>query len=189
MIDFFREWIMSVVTTVLFITIVELILPDNPIKKYVKIGTGLLIMIVVLTPIFKVIHNDFNVGDMMDKYTASLNNYEKVDSEKAKKQFDKKTIEAFSVSFKTNIKQQIKSQTGKDYEVVSISLKNTNMGSGYEGVKNITLRKTQGEMAVSTVEEVVIGKEKKVVAESDPDVLRVLKNDFNISASEVKFIK
>ncbi|MEF9952602.1 MAG: stage III sporulation protein AF [Clostridium sp.] len=193
MIDFFREWIMSVVTTVLFITIVELILPDNNIKKYVKIGTGLLIMIVVLTPIFKVIQNDFNVGAIIDKYTAGLENYEKIDSKKAKEEFDKKTIEAFNGSFKVNIQEQIKNATGKEYEVVTLILKNNNTSKGYDGVKSIVLRKKSSEKVVTNVEKVVIGNgdanDKANKVEGDPDVIRVLKNDFNINSSEVKFIK
>lgn len=52
MIDWFKIWSKEIVITVIIVTLVEIIAPNNNIKKYIKIATGLVIMYAVLYPIF-----------------------------------------------------------------------------------------------------------------------------------------
>lgn len=53
MIASLRSWIVTICCTLFFITAVEMILPDNSLKKYAKFVLGLLLITVILNPIIK----------------------------------------------------------------------------------------------------------------------------------------
>lgn len=55
MIEWFNAWSKEIVTSVVIVTIIEIILPNNNMKKFVKIVTGLFIMYTILYPLFEVI--------------------------------------------------------------------------------------------------------------------------------------
>lgn len=57
MVQWLKEWITLIVCNVLFITVVEYILPNNSIKKYCKFVLGLILIAVLMNPILKVFTN------------------------------------------------------------------------------------------------------------------------------------
>ena len=61
------EWVMQIIVFILLGTIVELILPNNSMKKYVNIVIGLLLLLILAKPILYI----FNVD-----VTAALNRME-----------------------------------------------------------------------------------------------------------------
>src|SRR5690625_3378814 len=65
--NFITEWIMQIIVFILLGTIVELILPNNSMKKYVNIVIGLLLLLILAKPILYI----FNVD-----VTAALNRME-----------------------------------------------------------------------------------------------------------------
>ncbi|MCD3297735.1 stage III sporulation protein AF, partial [Clostridium botulinum] len=50
MIQSIRQWVISIATAIFFITAVEMILPNNSIKKYAKFVLGLILITVVINP-------------------------------------------------------------------------------------------------------------------------------------------
>ncbi|KMT21344.1 stage III sporulation protein AF [Clostridium cylindrosporum] len=190
MMDALKGWITSVVATVIIITIVELILPEGNIKKYVKLATGLLVMVAVLSPLFKILVGDFSLNEKISSYSEAISSYSKVDTKKAHEEFKTKTREAFKTSLKENISKEIKSKTGKDYIVTSIELKNDKNELDFKGIKWVEVKKSsQGE--VVTVNKVQIGDDSKPKDEvpREKDVLKVLEDSFNVKGAEVKFIR
>lgn len=53
MIETLRAWIVNISTVVLFITAVEMLLPDNSLKKYSKFVLGLILITVLINPLIK----------------------------------------------------------------------------------------------------------------------------------------
>ena len=66
-----KEFVITLVTTMILITAVELIAPDNSMKKYLKFVLGLILIVVILNPILKF----FNVGE--NELKNSISSYEK----------------------------------------------------------------------------------------------------------------
>lgn len=54
------EWIINIVIFILLAMIVDMLLPDTAMKKYVKFVVGLLLISIVVTPIFKFLSTDFD---------------------------------------------------------------------------------------------------------------------------------
>lgn len=59
--DALRGWIISICTTVFFITAVEMILPSNKIKKYAKFVLGLILITVLINPIIKLFDKNYDI--------------------------------------------------------------------------------------------------------------------------------
>ena len=49
--EYIKSFIIALVTTIIFITAVEMIAPDKPIKKYIKFVLNLVLVSVLLNPI------------------------------------------------------------------------------------------------------------------------------------------
>lgn len=63
--DFIKEWITNIILFVLLATVIELLLPNTKLEKYVKMVVGLLLISIILSPILKLFSEDF------DKYLFS----------------------------------------------------------------------------------------------------------------------
>lgn len=69
-----KNWITSIAVTVIFITCVEIMLPDNSMKKYCKFVLGLILMVVIINPIIKTFTGGApNVEKYFKNYEATLN--------------------------------------------------------------------------------------------------------------------
>jgi stage III sporulation protein AF len=51
MLEIVKNWAMAVSVAVLIGTVLEMLLPDTSVKKYVKFAIGLVILIVVIMPV------------------------------------------------------------------------------------------------------------------------------------------
>ena len=65
-----RSWIITISGTLFFITAIEMILPNNSMKKYAKFVLGLILITVIINPVIKLLNGDFNAA----VYTSGLVN-------------------------------------------------------------------------------------------------------------------
>ena len=72
MIQSLREWLTGICTAVFFIIAVEMILPENSMKKYCKFVLGLILITVFINPIIKVFNRDFNITSYTEKAMESF---------------------------------------------------------------------------------------------------------------------
>jgi stage III sporulation protein AF len=70
MIEFIRQWIINIVALVLFIVIIEIMLPSGKMKKYVNLATGTIIIIAIIYPII----NFFGKGVDIEKMQIITSN-------------------------------------------------------------------------------------------------------------------
>ncbi len=72
-----KTWVINICAAVFFITAVELILPDNSLKKYSKFVLGLILITVVMNPILKLFNNNGrNMLETIESNTKALSMYE-----------------------------------------------------------------------------------------------------------------
>lgn len=53
------EWVTNIILFILLATVIDMLLPNSSMQKYTKMVTGLLLIAIILTPIFKLISKDF----------------------------------------------------------------------------------------------------------------------------------
>ena len=54
------EWIRTIIIFILLATIINMILPNSNIQKYVKMVVGLIFIVIILNPIFKLLQSDLS---------------------------------------------------------------------------------------------------------------------------------
>jgi stage III sporulation protein AF len=60
-VDFIRTWIIDIVIMFIFISIIELVLPNGNMKKYINMIVGLLIIFTIINPFIKLFNIDLNL--------------------------------------------------------------------------------------------------------------------------------
>ncbi|AIY79953.1 stage III sporulation protein AF [Clostridium botulinum] len=108
-----KELVTTLVTALIFITAIELISPNNSMKKYLKFILGLVLITIILNPIVKIISNgQNNIYDSISDYEEVLSNYKnevKSSAENELKDGDLKK-QAFEENFNKNCESLLKSQ-------------------------------------------------------------------------------
>lgn len=109
MIDILREWIINIASLILLITAVEMILPDNSLKKYSKFVLGLILMTVLINPIIKMFNKNFDISVYSQNISRVIYDEEKVNSiQEYKEESLKNTIANFEVNVEQIIGDKLK---------------------------------------------------------------------------------
>ncbi len=71
--DFVRQWTITIVSVIIFITFVEILIPNSNNKRYINVVVGFLLMIIILNPLTKFITGEI---DFEESILKSLNQIE-----------------------------------------------------------------------------------------------------------------
>jgi len=103
LIEVLKVWVTNITIAMFFITAVEMILPDNDMKKYAKFVLGLMLIVVILNPIIKIFNKDFNFYSYSNKAISYMDSSTVVTDIKKYKDIN---ILNTSENFKKNLEQQ-----------------------------------------------------------------------------------
>ncbi|MBS4176380.1 stage III sporulation protein AF [Lederbergia citrea] len=106
------EWIVNIIIFLLLAMIIDMILPNSNIKKYAKLVTGLLLMAIIITPIFKIMSTDFE--EVLASFTINLESDEQFQEnllETKKKEIQASThayiLEQMAVQMKVEVEKEL----------------------------------------------------------------------------------
>lgn len=186
-----KAWLTSVLVTVIFMTVVDMILPSNNLKKYAKFVTGLIVIITILSPVFKIFSNQVRMEDYIAEYTTRLlDNESPVNNEEIRKDINKKTIDAFKENLKKSIENYIYDSTGKKYQVTVVNMVEDFNSIEFSKIEYLELKRIYGNGDIKPVETITIGEKGNAEEEpADKKAISILKEKFGINSSVVKFIK
>ncbi|MCX7695082.1 MAG: stage III sporulation protein AF [Caloramator sp.] len=192
MINFLKSWITTIVTLIIFLTLAELILPENSIKKYSKFVIGVIVILNILVPVFKLFDKSFNLEANLSvfekKYEPILNNKE--NANQLQNKMKETTINEFKEKLKENIEKDVLKNTGKKISVKRIDV-NTQFGSDAFGSINYIELKKEDSSDIKPVEKVVIGNNKSnsIYENKDKDIVNYITKSYRISEENIVFVK
>lgn len=112
--ELLNKFVITLVTTLIFMTAVELIAPDNSMKKYLKFVLGLILITVILNPILTIILNgEQELKDVISGYEEEYNVNRK--DNKSTENIMKIKEDSFKDNFNKNCESMLK-QEFKDLE-------------------------------------------------------------------------
>jgi len=109
--DFITSWVTNIILFILLAAIVEMLLPQTSLQKYVKMVLGLLLIIMILSPIFKLFSLD------TDQFLSEITKLSKIDTQKIEKSLEEKKIEIQAEQYAYILEQtavQLKDMTEKE---------------------------------------------------------------------------
>ena len=143
-----KTWITTICAGVFFITAVEMILPDNSLKKYAKFVLGLILMIIIINPIIKILNgSDINVSSYLSEYENILENEEEKSMEQKsnsikntqavfEKNIEKITLKTLKENYpEDNFEIAVQTKYDKEENIFSIESINVLLDEG--GIKPI----------------------------------------------------
>ncbi len=75
MLDWFRSWSKGIVVAVIIATLIEMLLPDNTSKKYIKIIIGIFVVYTIISPVInQFTGNDINEYLEIDDFIQTSSN-------------------------------------------------------------------------------------------------------------------
>lgn len=192
MIVFFKSWIAAIVGVVIFAVLVDIILPQkNNFAKYARLTTGLIVIITILTPIFKLFDGGSNIETYISQYASTYNvGVSSIDKKELEKNVQAQTLEVYKTNITRKIEQEIQANTGKKYSVNKLEVVEDVDSLDFCEIKYIELKEKVDDKTIKPVDKIVVNKDIQNNQEfKDPKVLAMLKDRFNINSSVVKFIK
>lgn len=114
MIDFVKQWVINIVTLVLFIVMFEMLLPTGKMKKVVGLVTGTILIISIITPLVGLL--DKNI-DFTALQTSNGDALDKMQVEKDSKLLEEEQMEQIVEVYRQKIIEQLE-QNAKEVEGV-----------------------------------------------------------------------
>ena len=109
MIEGIKSWIINIGCTIFFITAVEMILPDNSLKKYSKFVLGLILITTIINPILFLLYGDFNNSAYVNKIYNELQINSSVSNiQKYKQNNIESTLKVFEDNLKISCEKILK---------------------------------------------------------------------------------
>lgn len=194
MIGELRNWIINICTAVIFITAVEMILPNNSFKKYAKFVLGLILITVLVNPIIKIFDKGFNLDEYTNRAVKYIDdkNYEK-DYDKYKENSMSKTLDTFKANLENIVKDKlidrypnnaydVEAEVAYDESSESVNIKNIKVGvrdGTIKAVKKVDIS-TKGSVENSAQS---LNDEKSML------IKEYLSKELDISASSIEVYK
>ncbi|MCY8232911.1 stage III sporulation protein AF [Priestia endophytica] len=179
------EWVTNIILFILLATIIDLLLPSSSMQKYAKMVIGLLLMLIILTPVFSI----FKVN--VDKLFTAINSSSISQENSSKNLLDlkKKEIQAsqdayileqMAVQLEEGVKEELVKEYGVEVSGVEVHMKDEKGEKSFENISSISLsvqpKENKHTASVSEVEVVSINTSepiKKEKTENDEKLKKV----------------
>lgn len=117
MINFFSSWAEQIIVAVVIGSIIEMILPENKNKKYVKMVIGIYILFNIISPMVNK-HNLLSLNNLnLESYAINSENSQK--GEVNQSSMDERLTQLYVEELENNIKEKV---TEKGYNVYSCKI-------------------------------------------------------------------
>jgi stage III sporulation protein AF len=129
-------WITNIIVLILLATVLELLLPNSNMQRYVKMVIGLMLMAVILSPILTIFTKDFDSmlrSAALTDSTPDVRMENQIESKKSEIQASNAAYieEQMAVQMKSQVEKELRDQFNLEITHVGLELK------GAEGEKNI----------------------------------------------------
>ncbi|MGA9290215.1 MAG: stage III sporulation protein AF [Anaerobacillus sp.] len=158
--DMITGWITNIIVLILLATVLELLLPNSSMQRYVKMVIGLMLMAVILSPVLSIFTNDFDSmlrSATLDSSTENKKMENAIESKKSEIQASNAAYieEQMAVQMKSQVEKELREQF--NLEISSVALDLTEV----DGEKNIdhiivTVNEAGSEKSVSDIEAVTV---------------------------------
>lgn len=194
MLQALREWLVNICTAVFFITAVEIILPDNSLKKYAKFVLGLILITVFINPIIKIFDRNFDINTYTsnaveafekNKFQGDFNQYKQ-------KNIDN-TLDVFKLNLQTSCEKKLKEKYPDNNYKVQVDAEYDNK-SDQLVIKDIKVGVKDGN--IEKIKKVTIGDESKSVnnvnnvdSEKSVEIVNCLSDELKVSKDIIQVYK
>jgi stage III sporulation protein AF len=155
--SFLIEWVTNIILFILLATVIDMLLPNSSMQKYTKMVTGLLLIAIILTPIFKLISQDF------EKTFASIPTFQSPDDKNMKNLIETKKkeiqasdhayiVEQVAVQLKKGVEEELMKQYGLEIAKIDLYTNEKSNQTFPENLQKVSVLLKQPSNQVEAVE-------------------------------------
>lgn len=117
MISFMKDWVLNIAALVMFIVIVEMLMPSGKMKKYLSLVTGFVLIIAIINPFLKFIGSGAKLEDIQISNSNFIDKYEiEKNSSILKDEQNKQIIEVY----RKKLIKQLEDNLSKNKDVAGV---------------------------------------------------------------------
>lgn len=196
--DWISAWSRSIVISVIITIVIEMILPENNSKKYIKIVLGIFVVYSIISPVFDFFYNN-SVDNIIDKgeaaIEASSSNIEIKDNNS--NNMDNAVRNIYSQSLQTEISKLLQNNgyTSEKIEIVIANDETYNISKVDIKIKSKKEdNKKQAQSIVETIEQIVVEIDQKnnedrhnsVIGNNDKEkIKKLIHENFGVDEKEI----
>lgn len=163
-----KEWISQIIVFILIAAILDMIIPESRLEKYVRLVMGMMLILLFLKPVFVLFSTDFSqilkretssllAGQNMESIekTVDLQKTEIVDTQRAY------ISEQMAVQLKKDANPRLAEKHQAEISDMQIQFKDENWTAENIDVVAVTLKESGKDGTVQKVDKVVIGQTRK----------------------------
>nr|WP_263325774.1 stage III sporulation protein AF [Neobacillus sp. Marseille-Q6967] len=155
--DFLKEWVTNIILFILLATVIDMLLPSSSMQKYTKMVTGLLLIAIILTPIFKLISKDFetamaSIPSFQTPGEKNMENLIELQKKEIQASNDAYILKTMAVQLEKGVEEELMKQFGLEIAKIDITTNEQSEQSFPENLQKVTVLLKQPETEVKTVE-------------------------------------
>jgi stage III sporulation protein AF len=190
--EFIKEWVTNIILFVLFATMVDMLLPNSNFQKYAKMVIGLLLIAIILTPVFKLISEDFEQAMATIPEFKGNNEYQMknlIDLQKSEIQAsqDAYILKQMTVQMTEDAEEELMDQYGLVIADINLLVDEDSQQPFPENLQKVVIQLKQPAEetdAVEAVKSVEINTEEPLIqktkTESNDKVVQLLSHKWNV---------
>lgn len=196
--DFLKEWVTNIILFILLATVIDMLLPNSNMQKYTKMVTGLLLIAIILTPIFKLISKDFetamaSIPSFQGPGEKNMENLIELQKKEIQASNHAYILETMAVQLEQGVEEELMKQFGLEISKIEVTTKTESEHSFPENLQKVTVLLKQPENQVETVEAIQpvnISTEtplpSKETAEDSEKIAAFLSEKWNVSEKTIE---
>lgn len=194
--ELLKLWVKDIAIIFVLISLIEIILPNDNMKRYIDMVTGLLVLTVIISPFVKFIQRDFSLDREVLNLAVQQINADYTADPKLLELQEKQIKDMYIGIIKEEILELVNTST--EYEIDSINLSIYEEEKNYGQIKEveIVLKKikeqpnSEATIMVGKIEEIHIGdrkeKERDIKELENDELIESLHEKFNIPKNNIK---
>lgn len=179
--EFLADWITNIILFILLATVIEMLLPNSSMQKYVKMVVGLLLIVIILTPLFQLLTQDFE-QTFASLRVSPQNNEKNIENliEIKKKEIQASNrayiLEEMAVQMKTEVEEEMVQEYGLTVEKVLLFPKEESIEitspDDLSSIEVVLSKQDKDPNAVAVVKPVIIDTSKQTQIETNQPIVK-----------------
>jgi stage III sporulation protein AF len=155
--EFLIEWVTNIILFILLATVIDMLLPNTGLQKYTKMVTGLLLIAIILTPIFKLISKDFEtamaqIPSFKGPEEKNMENSIELQKKEIQASNHAYILNTMAVQLEKGVEEELMEQFGLEIAKIELATKNDSQEEFPENLEMVTVHLKEPETGVETVE-------------------------------------
>lgn len=195
--DFLKEWITNIILFVLLATVIDMLLPNSSFQKYTKMVTGLLLIAIILTPVMKLLSNDFETAlasiPALNSEEKNMENLIEMKKKEIQASSHAYILQTMAVQLKTDVEEELMDQFGLEIAHIDLVVDENGQLTSPDDLQKIVVvvkKAEEAEQVVEVVKKVEINTEKplpsKQEAKSSERIASLLSEIWSIEKDAVE---